>query len=252
MYSPLWRYLLFAHGLVARAAEPTRPPFASMGIRGQACCETKGTRGSSSCLQQAIIIFDPFHVLRLRSENRLGRSVETVFREGWLTLFVVAGPTPRPLVDPARTPRAAHAPASYHGPRPATNVTVCDFSARSMKLQTLYRCTHVTVSAHRRHAVFCERVRGPRSRDFSARARIASRSGARARVGTASMTVKRLFNGESRGRSQAKVLEGHPALRHWKWRQWILRRGTLPFANASDSCDGTYGDTHTELVRVPI
>ena len=72
-----------------------------------------------------------------------------------------------------------------------------------------------------------------------ARARIASRSRARARVGTASMTVKRLFNGELRGRRQAKVLEGHPALRHCKRHRWIVRRGTLPFANESDSCDGT-------------
>jgi hypothetical protein len=28
------------HELVARAAEPTRPPVAATGISGQACCET--------------------------------------------------------------------------------------------------------------------------------------------------------------------------------------------------------------------
>ena len=51
-------------------------------------------------------------------QSRLGRSAETVFQEGWLTLFVVAGPIPRPLGSPARTSRAAFAPASYHGHGP--------------------------------------------------------------------------------------------------------------------------------------
>ena len=97
-----------------------------------------------------------------------------------------------------------------------------------MNVQTRSSSKHITFAAHAPHAISAESV--VRSTQISARARIASRSGVGVGVGTASTTAKPSFNGESRGRSQAQHLEGHPVLRHSKRRTQILRRMSLAFA----------------------
>ena len=48
-----------------------------------------------------------------------------------------------------------------------------------------------------------------------ARARIGSRGVVGVGFRTASTTAKSSFNGESRGTSQPKLLEGHASGRHW-------------------------------------
>ena len=61
-----------------------------------------------------------------------------------------------------------------------------------MHIQTRSSSKHLTFAAHTPHAISAESVE--RSTQISARARIASRSGAGVGVGTASTTAKRLFD----------------------------------------------------------
>ena len=81
-----------------------------------------------------------------------------------------------------------------------------------MNVQTQSSSKHITFAAHAPHAISAESA--ARSTQISARARIASRSGAGVGVGTASTTAKRSFDDDSPRMSQLKVLVDHAARRH--------------------------------------
>ena len=81
-----------------------------------------------------------------------------------------------------------------------------------MNVQTRSSSKHITFAAHAPHAISAEST--ARSTQISARARIASRSGAGVGVGAASTTPKRSFDGGLHSSSQLKVLVDHVACRH--------------------------------------
>ena len=81
-----------------------------------------------------------------------------------------------------------------------------------MNVQTRSSSKHITFAAHAPHAISAEST--ARSTKISARARIASRSGAGVGVGAASTTPKRSFDGGSHSSSQLKVLVDHAERRH--------------------------------------
>ena len=81
-----------------------------------------------------------------------------------------------------------------------------------MNVQTRSSSKHITFAAHAPHAISAEST--ARSTQISARARIASRSGAGVGVGAASTTPKRSFDGGSHSSSQLKVLVDHAERRH--------------------------------------
>ena len=74
-----------------------------------------------------------------------------------------------------------------------------------MQVQTRPSSLHLPAGSHEQKPVF-RRARASR-RHFSARARTGPRSGVGVGIDAASTTAKRFFNGESRGRSQTKLLE---------------------------------------------
>ena len=99
-----------------------------------------------------------------------------------------------------------------------------------MNVQTRSSSKHITFAAHAPHAISAEST--ARSTQISARARIASRSGAGVGVGAASTTPKRSFDGGSHSSSQLKVLVDHAERRHCIGCRLRSRRGIASRSNA--------------------
>ena len=134
--------------------------------------------------------------------------------------------------------------------------SVEELDTRSMQPQTCHRPQHFTVSSPEQIMI----LRGPRARrrQFSARARIAMQCGVRVGIDTVSMLDDRLFNGDSRRKSQSSIqvclLASNRRLRTENHVKTFSDDTDIPrilqrvgrFASLLD------GDTEELLVRVPI
>ena len=119
-----------------------------------------------------------------------------------------------------------------------------------MRIQTRSSSKHLTFAAHTPHAISAESV--VRSTQISARARIASRSGVGVGVGTASTTAKRFLNDKTRGRSQAKDLEGHQARRQWIGCRPSCNPGTRSRSRVCSDSHAVFTVARRSLCCVPL
>ena len=88
-----------------------------------------------------------------------------------------------------------------------------ELDIRSMNVYSRYNSQHTTAETHVQHALFAGACTWRRHN--SARARMASRGHVGVGIDTASTTPKPIFDGASRGRSQAKLQDGCRLARHW-------------------------------------
>ena len=125
-----------------------------------------------------------------------------------------------------------------------------ELNTRSMHVQSPHSSHLTAVGSHAQTSI--SRLAPTVSTHISGCARVGSRSGAGVGIDAASTTVKRFLNGDARGRSEAKLLDGHAAASHSTGCRLDAKPRTASCSRVCSDSDATLTVARARTVRVRL